>query len=159
VDQTPEEISINEQGDRFANAIARAGEEVGLEELKRMVETLAPLRRLTTTFRFEAGSARLDAQSRSNVMQLARALEVGLYDARRLVFVGFSDGDGPAEPNRRIAMQRAETVRTAVINAAETISRDRITLEVAAFGEAMPMACDDTGWGRQVNRRVEVWVR
>jgi phosphate transport system substrate-binding protein len=32
-------------------------------------------------------------------------------------------------------------------------------MAVDAFGEAMPMACDDTAWGRQVNRRVEVWVR
>ena len=27
-----------------------------------------------------------------------------------------------------------------------------------AFGEAMPMACDDTVWGRGANRRVEVWL-
>ena len=33
--------------------------------------------RLTTSFRFEAGSIRLDAQSRSNIQQLARALEQG----------------------------------------------------------------------------------
>jgi len=32
-------------------------------------------------------------------------------------------------------------------------------LDVDAFGETMPMACDDSDWGRQVNRRVEVWVR
>ncbi|HKK86739.1 MAG TPA: OmpA family protein, partial [Roseovarius sp.] len=159
VDQTPEEIEINAQGDRFANAIARAGSEVGLGELQRMVETLAPLRRLTTTFRFEAGSARLDAQSRSNVRQLARAMEVGLYDARRLVFVGFSDGEGPAAANRDIALRRAQTVRDAVISTAETANLTRIKMEVEAFGEAMPMACDDSAWGRQVNRRVEVWVR
>lgn len=159
VDQSPEEIEINAQGDRFANAIARAGAEVGLGELQRMVKTLAPLRRLTTTFRFEAGSARLDAQSRSNVRQLARAMEVGLYDARRLVFVGFSDGEGPAAANRDIAMRRAKTVRDAVTTAAETANLTRINLEVEAFGEAMPMACDDSAWGPQVNRRVEVWVR
>lgn len=159
VDQAPEEIAINEQGDRFANAIARAGAEVGLDELQRMVTTLAPLKRLTTTFRFETGSVRLDAQSRSNVQQLARAMEVGLYDARRLVFVGFSDGEGPAEGNARIATRRAEAVRDAVIAAAETANLDRISMEVEAFGEAMPMACDDTAWGRQINRRVEVWVR
>ena len=159
VDQTPEEIEINAQGDRFANAIARAGSKVGLGELQRMVETLAPLRRLTTTFRFEAGSARLDAQSRSNVRQLARAMEVGLYDARRLVFVGFSDGEGPAAANRDIALRRAQTVRDAVISTAETANLTRIKMEVEAFGEAMPMACDDSAWGRQVNRRVEVWVR
>lgn len=159
VDQAPEEIMINEQGDRFANAISQAGEELGLEELQRMVFTLAPLKRLTTTFRFEAGSARLDAQSRSNVAQLARALEVGRYDARRLVFVGFSDGAGPAGANRRIAQRRAEAVRKAVIAAAETANLDRIEMAVEAFGEAMPMACDGTAWGRQINRRVEVWVR
>ena len=124
-----------------------------------MVTTLAPLRRLSTTFRFEAGSARLDAQSRSNVQQLARALEVGLYDARRLVFVGFSDGEGAASANRQIAVRRAKAVQGAVIRAAETANLDRINLGVEAFGEAMPMACDDSAWGRQVNRRVEVWVR
>ena len=31
-------------------------------------------------------------------------------------------------------------------------------LETEAFGEALPMACDDSDWGRKVNRRVEVWV-
>ncbi|GAW34523.1 hypothetical protein RA2_01572 [Roseovarius sp. A-2] len=159
VDQTPEAIEINAQGDRFANAIARAGEELGLDELQRMVRTLAPLKRLTTTFRFETGSVRLDAQSRSNAEQLAQALEVGLYDSRRLVFVGFSDGEGAAGTNREIALRRAETVRRAVTRAAETARLDEIDIGVEAFGEAMPMACDDTAWGRQVNRRVEVWVR
>ncbi|WP_297770828.1 phosphate ABC transporter substrate-binding/OmpA family protein [uncultured Roseovarius sp.] len=159
VDQTPEEIEINAQGDRFANAIAQAGEELGLTELQRMVQVLSPLKRLTTTFRFETGSVRLDAQSRSNAEQLARAMELGLYDARRLVFVGFSDGEGAANANREIALRRAETVQRAVVRAAETANLDRIGLEAEAFGEAMPMACDDTAWGRQVNRRVEVWVR
>lgn len=159
VDQAPEEIKVDEQGDRFANAILRAGDEVRLTELQRMVATLAPLKRLSTTFRFEAGSARLDAQSRSNVQQLARAMEIGLYDARRLVFVGFSDGEGLASSNRDIAMRRAKAVQGAVTRAAETANLDRIDIGVEAFGEAMPMACDDSAWGRQVNRRVEVWVR
>ena len=159
VDQAPEEIEINAQGTRFANAIAQAGEQTDLAELQRMVEVLSPLRRLTTTFRFRAGSSRLDAQSKSNVTQLARAMELGLYDARRVVFVGFSDSDGPAGKNREIALRRAGAVRDAVSEAAETADLSRIGLETATFGEAMPMACDDSEWGRQVNRRVEVWVR
>ena len=159
VDHAPEEIAIHQQGDRFANAIARAGEETQLEELQRMVSFLTPLKRLTTTFRFETGSVRLDAQSRSNVQQLARAMEVGLYDSRRLVFVGFSDSDGAAAANLKIAQRRADAVRDAVVEAAETANLSRIGLETEAFGEAMPMACDDSAWGRQINRRVEVWVR
>lgn len=159
VDQTPEEILIDEQGLRFANAVSAAGSEIRLEELQRLVNTLSPLRRLTTSFRFETGSVRLDAQSRSNVQQLARALEQGRYDARRLLFVGFSDADGAAAANRDIALRRAEAVRRAVVNSATTIDISRVTLDVDAFGEALPMACDDSPWGRQANRRVEVWVR
>jgi phosphate transport system substrate-binding protein len=34
-----------------------------------------------------------------------------------------------------------------------------VLMSTASFGEALPMACDDTSWGRQVNRRVEVWVQ
>lgn len=159
VDQTPERIGINAQGDRLANAIAAAGTELPLEELQRMIETLGPLARLTTSFRFEAGSTRPDAQSRANIEVLARAIEVGAYDAGRLLFVGFSDGDGAAEANRRIALKRAEAVRDAVLAAAQVPGPLRVEIGVEAFGEALPMACDDSDWGRQVNRRVEVWLR
>ncbi|MGJ8615768.1 MAG: substrate-binding domain-containing protein [Sulfitobacter sp.] len=159
VDQTPEEIAIEDQGNRFANAITVAGPETPLQEIQRMTATLTPMARLTTSFRFEAGSIRLDAQSRSNVQQLARALEQGTYDARQLLFVGFSDGDGAAKANRDIALRRAEAVQRAVSAAAVTANLERVNIGVDAFGEAMPMACDDSDWGRQVNRRVEVWVR
>ncbi len=159
VDQTPEEIAIEDQGNRFANAITVAGPETSLQELQRMTATLSPMARLTTSFRFEAGSIRLDAQSRSNVQQLARALEQGTYDARKLLFVGFSDGEGAANANHDIALRRAEAVLRAVGTAAVTANLERVDLGVDAFGEAMPMACDDSDWGRQVNRRVEVWVR
>ncbi len=159
VDQSPEEVPIDMQGNRFANAISTAGPEVPLAELQRMVRTLDGMARLTTSFRFEAGSIRLDAQSRSNVQQLARAMEVGTYDARRILFVGFSDGDGPSGANRHISLRRADAVRRAITQAAQTEDTRRVTLDVDAFGEALPMACDDSAWGRQANRRVEVWVR
>jgi len=159
VDQLPEEITIDEQGDRFANAVLRAGEEVTLADLQRMTQILSPLKRLTTTFRFEPGSARLDAQSRSNVDGLARALESGFYDGRQLVFVGFSDGEGPADANRSIALRRANAVRDGVLRTAETAQLDRLTIDTEAFGEAMPMACDDSEWGRRANRRVEIWMK
>ncbi|WP_227269220.1 substrate-binding domain-containing protein [Roseobacter weihaiensis] len=159
VDQAPEEVPINQQGDRFANAIAAAGRETGLSELQRMMDRLSPMKRVTMSFRFEAGETRLDAQSRSNIVQLARDLEQGRYDARRLFFIGFSDGDGPADRNRQIALTRAKAVRDAVVQVAETADLDQVDLQIDAFGEAMPLACDDSAWGRQANRRVEIWVR
>ncbi|RBI83009.1 cell envelope biogenesis protein OmpA [Rhodosalinus halophilus] len=159
VDQAAEEVPIADQGDRFVNAIASAGPEVSLGELKRMVETLDGMRRLTVSFRFRTGSAALDAQSVSNVEALAQALATGRYDGRQLLFVGFSDGQGPAVTNAQIAARRAEAVRDAVLAAAEDADLSRVEIATDAFGEALPMACDESAWGRQVNRRVEVWVR
>lgn len=158
VDQTPETTRIGLQGDRLSNAIVSGGAEVGLEEVQRMVDTLRPMARLSLSVRFEPGSSRPDAQSRSNIQYLAQALETGTLNARKLLFVGFSDGDGPASTNARIALRRAQTVRNSVLGAVETEIPDSIEIAVEGFGEAMPMACDDTEWGRKVNRRVEIWV-
>ncbi len=159
VDQEVTKIGIEDQGKRFANAIAAAGDEVKLADLQSMIDTLRPASRLTVTFRFNAGSSSLDAQSRANVVLLSRLLEAGIFDGRELMFVGFSDGDGPATGNRTISKRRAKAVRAAVKLAATTMKPERVKLSTKAFGEALPMACDDTEWGRQVNRRVEVWVK
>ncbi|KIC10322.1 cell envelope biogenesis protein OmpA [Leisingera sp. ANG-M1] len=159
VDQAPELIPVSRQGSRLANAVLAAEGKAGLDELQRLVTALNGLQRLTVSFRFEPGSARPDAQSRSNIEQLARALEAGAYDAKELVFAGFSDGVGAAEGNRKIALKRAGAVQDAVIKAAETADISRVKIRTEGFGEALPMACDDSAWGRQINRRVEVWVR
>lgn len=160
IDQLPEAITINDQGERFAAAILRAGKEVTLSDLQRMIRFLRPLKRLTTTFRFAPDTAELDAQSRSNVLALARALQSGSYDGRQLVFVGFTDSEGSARTNRSVARQRGRYVRDVVIGAAEnTAQLDQTQIDIKAFGEALPMACDDNEWGRHANRRVEIWVR
>ena len=159
VDQAYEEVPIDLQGDRLANAVSSAGPEISLAELQRMTGALRGMKRLTTSFRFETNSTRLDAQSRSNVQQMAWALEAGRYDSRRILLAGFSDSEGAAAANQDIALRRAEAVRDAIIAAAETANLDRVQIDIDAFGEALPMACDDSGWGRQANRRVEVWLQ
>lgn len=158
VDQEPEAVPMDLQGDRIANAVLVAKDAGGLDTLQSMTRALLRKQRLSLSFRFEAGSAGLDAQSRSNVMQLASALEAGTFDGRSLLFVGFSDGAGPPAGNLTIARRRATAVREAVELAADTADLSRVDLSVQAYGEAMPMACDDSAWGRQVNRRVEIWV-
>ncbi|MFY0624009.1 MAG: substrate-binding domain-containing protein [Pelagimonas sp.] len=159
VDQAAEEVAIDLQGNRLANAITVAEDAEALGELRRMGETLSRLRRLSLSFRFEPGATRLDAHSRSNVEQLALALATGVYNGRELVFVGFSDGEGASAGNLKIAAKRANAVRDAVELAAEGGDLSQVSIKTDAFGEAMPMACDTTEWGRQINRRVEIWVR
>ncbi len=158
VDQGAVPISLDAQGQRFANAIVAAGEDMPLAELQRMVRVLAARVRLSTSFRFEAGSTRLDAQSRSNLLALAQAILDGRYDTRPLMLVGFSDGRGGAIANRDLSRGRAQSVLRALKSLLGGDLPDGVTVETVAFGEALPMGCDDTAWGRQMNRRVELWA-
>lgn len=159
VDLAAVPIPLSDQGDRLANAISNAGSEVPLAELQRLVRLLSPRVRMSSTFRFEPGSTRLDGQSRSNVMQLAQAIRDGRFGGRELTFVGFSDGRGPAEANRDLSAARAEAVRRDVQRALDQRIPDNVSIRTEGLGETLPMACDDTVWGQQTNRRVELWVR
>lgn len=158
VDQTISRMPLSRQGDRLANAILASGEETLLDDLQDMVVFLHDMRRLSVTFRFVDGSAELDAQSRSNILLVARAIERGTFGSGELTLVGFSDGDGPAGANKALSLKRAEAVRSAIIAEAATIDPLRFRIAVKGFGEALPMACDASGWGRKANRRVEVWT-
>ncbi|QFU07096.1 Outer membrane porin F precursor [Rhodobacteraceae bacterium THAF1] len=155
VDQFPQTIPFGQQGDRIGLAVVSAEEEIGLSALRRMVQALDDRTRLTLTFRFRNGSSALDAQSMGNVERLAETLRDGIFQARRLVFVGFTDREGSAAANQRVSLERATAVRDAVAALAPGGSAE---LAVEAYGEALPMACDDTDWGKRVNRRVELWL-
>ena len=153
------EVPMSQQGIRLANAIAAAGDEVSLADLQAMLRRLDGARRLTPSFRFREGGTELDAQSQGNIALLAEAIGDGTFAGREMLLAGFTDGEGPAAQNRRLALTRAETVRAALFAAIPNGAEGPRAVDVAGFGEALPMACDDTEWGRQVNRRVEVWLR
>ncbi|RPE64674.1 phosphate ABC transporter substrate-binding protein (PhoT family) [Pacificibacter maritimus] len=159
VDQAIEELSFRDHGQRFANAIRNSGTEISLDDLKSLIETLHGAHRLSLGFRFEGGTAKLDAQSRSNVQLLVRLIEAGVYDRKDMIFAGFSDGQGAALANKALSVKRAQAVRASIIAALQNGEEGNLNMTVQGFGEAMPLACDDVAWGRELNRRVEIWVR
>lgn len=158
-DLYPEAQAATEQGGRLVNAIRAAGPELALTDLQRLAEAMASAERLSFTVRFEGGARAFDAASRSHIADLVTLIEAGAFDGQTLVFAGFSDGDGDARANLALSMARAEAARDAVAAAAPMRDPARVGLTVEAFGEALPIACDDTPLGRQINRRVEVWLR
>ena len=156
IDTLRETQGLMDQGQRLANAVCVVGLQSSPSELRRLVETLEGQARLTATFRFKPKSSDLDAASISAVSKLAAAIDAGAFDGRKLTFVGFTYGVGSAAQNLRIGTARARIVEAAV--RAALIGQSGDSLGSDAFGEAMPIACDDVDWGRHVNRRVEVWV-
>lgn len=157
VDRGIELRPLEAQGDRLIRAILSTGRDVGAAELRRMIGRLEGTQQMSLSFRFEDGSAELDAQSRANVPLLVGAIEAGEFDGATFVLAGFSDGLGGGRQNLDLSLRRASTVRDAILEALP----EGLTLDLVAegFGEAMPMACDSEAWGRKANRRVEVWVR
>lgn len=151
-------IPIGMQGERLAAAIDAAGEDVGLDALQRMIDAMAGHDRLSPTFRFEAGQSGLDPASQAHVRTLAQAIREGKYSGQDLVLLGFSDGRGPAGINQRLSAARAEAVRDAVLSLLGGALPSTVTLRTVALGEALPIGCDDTVWGQQMNRRVELWA-
>lgn len=147
-----------QQGARLAQAVRRAGDEISLEDLQFLLTRLEGLDRWSVTFRFTPGATRLDAQSRSNILQIARGIRDGDYDGMRLVFVGFSDGKGPAPANRALSEARAQAVVKELTEVLGGEIPADVETHVEAFGEVLPMACDDSDWGAFTNRRVELWV-
>ncbi len=158
-DRLPERHPLTADGLRLMNAILGAGEETSLPELKRLAAVMAGAERLSLTFRFEDGSATLDAHSQDNLADLARLLAVGTFRDFDLVLAGFSDGSGEAAKNMELSRQRAEVVAAALSVAAPDLPPGQALPRIEAFGEALPMACDTTSGGRRLNRRVELWLR
>ena len=157
VDRGPERQPMTADGLRLINAIQGAGEETTLTDLKRLVDVMDGADRLSLTFRFEDGSSTLDAHSQGNLADLARLLEADMFKGEALLLAGFSDGSGAAEANLALSADRATAVLAALRAAAPSLPEDRLP-KVIAFGEALPMACDETPAGRRLNRRVEVWI-
>ncbi|MGR3491006.1 MAG: substrate-binding domain-containing protein, partial [Shimia sp.] len=117
IDLRPREVQIAEEGTRLFNALTAAGTEVPLRDVQRVVRALGAGVRLSTTFRFTPGTARLAADAKAEVQTLAHFIDAGAYAGKTITFAGFSDSQGDAEANARLSETRAQAVLTEVRNA------------------------------------------
>ncbi len=157
IDRSTERAPMTQDGLRLINAIQGAGDDVTLADLKRLVGVMDGADRFSLTFRFEDGSTRLTPSSQENVAELARLIASGGFAGEALVLAGFSDGSGAAEANLALSLERAARVMDELRAVAPDLKEDQLPT-VEGFGEALPMACDETAAGRHLNRRVELWL-
>ncbi len=101
---------------------------------------------------FRSGSAKLPPSANDAI----NALAVNLRNNPEQVVVieGHTDNVGKPAYNHKLAMQRAEAVRMALIR--RGIDSSRITLR--SLGEDTPVASNDTRMGRSENRRAQIIV-
>jgi outer membrane protein OmpA-like peptidoglycan-associated protein len=99
---------------------------------------------------FGAGQAKLKSRGMRSVQKLADFLEQ--YPQRKVLIEGYTDSTGSTRLNQELSERRANAVRAALSDAG--VSRDRIMTR--GYGEAFPVADNNTAANRQLNRRVEI---
>ncbi len=121
-----------------------------------MLGKMTGTERLSTTFRFRAGSTKLDDRGLIDMQRLLEYLKAQ-PEGTKVTLVGFSDNAGEFDPNLDVAKGWAEIVAKELA-AAGGESLVNVSIDATGFGEIAPVACNTSEAGRQTNRRVEVWI-
>jgi outer membrane protein OmpA-like peptidoglycan-associated protein len=99
---------------------------------------------------FALDRAELNANGMATVRKLA---EVMMQNPDRTVLVeGFTDSTGSSSHNQQLSERRAQAVAQALTSLG--VPRERVAMR--GYGEAYPVAANDSAANRQLNRRVEI---
>jgi len=99
---------------------------------------------------FDVDRAALRPDGQRLVQQLAAVLNE--FPQRNALIEGHADSSGSEAHNQTLSTQRAEAVRSALLQ--QGIAGPRISAR--GYGESNPVNGNDTAAGRQMNRRVEI---
>jgi len=99
---------------------------------------------------FDSGKAQLRSGGLRSLERVAGVLKN--YPERRLLIEGFTDSQGSESYNLELARRRADTVKQQL----QALGIPDQRVETHAYGEAFPVADNETAEGRQQNRRVEL---
>jgi len=99
---------------------------------------------------FQTDQARLNQDGLGTARKLAKVLEEN--PGRSVLIEGFTDSTGSTEHNQKLSERRATSVRQTL----EEMGVNRSRIAIRGYGEAYPIASNQTGEDRQLNRRVEI---
>ena len=129
---------------------------------RRAEEMLAALKgaeRLSMAFRFDHESTELLPRAEQELQRLVSMLDEGALNGKDLLVAGFTDAWGRADENRALSRHRAQRVRDHLIASLEIPASAAHRIKIFGFGELAPVGCNREAWGRELNRRVEIWIR
>ncbi len=101
---------------------------------------------------FEVNSYTLSTESKTNLNNLAASLVE--YGNTEVIIAGHTDSTGPEDYNKKLSEQRADAAATELVKGGVGATR----ISIVGHGEAEPKASNETAFGRQQNRRVEVAI-
>lgn len=101
---------------------------------------------------FEVDKSALQPAAKSNLEKLAEILNK--YEETEIVIEGHTDATGSEDHNMDLSIRRAQSVSSHL-----SVNNVMVTrFNVVGYGEAQPIADNETSIGRQNNRRVEIAI-
>jgi len=158
VDQSPDSLGFDDQGGRIAYALNAPNEDFDIAQMRQLIADMNGARRLSITFRFRSGSFELDTKARADVDRLTDLLRTPELRGKRVLLLGFADAVGPYQANSTLSLRRATQVRDTLLAGGKGVANPSVVVH-KGYSELAPVACNDQLEGRNLNRRVEVWVR
>lgn len=158
IDRELERMRLEDMGMMLIHTAASEPDFDG-RQYSNMMRDLRGADRLSISFRFNNGSAILDTESVRNIQELGTRLQQGQFEGMEVLLVGFADSVGTSARNTVLAQNRAESVRSILL---ETLPAGMVAekgFTPLSYGELLPLSCNETDEGRERNRRVEVWLR
>jgi outer membrane protein OmpA-like peptidoglycan-associated protein len=101
---------------------------------------------------FDWDKSDLRAQAKTNIESLAKILNK--YPDTDILIEGDTDSTGSEDYNLKLSERRAQSVANYLMGLGVPSSR----ISMVGLGEMNPIASNDTDYGRQQNRRVEVAI-
>ncbi|RQW03890.1 OmpA family protein, partial [candidate division KSB1 bacterium] len=101
---------------------------------------------------FEFDSFELQPVAKANIESLAEILKK--YPDTNILVEGDTDDKGSEEYNQKLSERRAQVVA----DYQKSLGVDGSRISTVGLGELNPVAANDTDYGRQQNRRVEVAI-
>ena len=126
-----------------------------MSQLNQVLETRDSARGLIVSMPdvlFDTSSANLKSTARERLAKVAGILIA--YPDIRVEVDGYTDSTGGPTFNQQLSEQRAASVESYLVQ--QGVQSSNISLH--GFGQANPVASNDTPTGRQQNRRVELVV-
>jgi phosphate transport system substrate-binding protein len=158
VDQTPDSLGFDDQGGRIAYALNAPNEDFDIAQMRQLIADMNGAKRLSITFRFRTGSFELDTKARADIDRLAELIRTPDLRGKEVLLLGYADAVGPYQANSLLSVSRAKQVRDTLLAVAKGSLNPSLVVQ-KGYSELAPVACNDLLEGRNLNRRVEVWVR
>lgn len=121
-------------------------------EIERMRDNSLRLT-LDSEISFDFDSASIKGAFRDSLGRLSDV--ISKYDQTVVHIIGHTDSVGNDDYNQRLSERRAESVAQFLMNNGVTAGR----LHTEGRGEREPRSTNDTEAGRQLNRRVEIFIK